>query len=175
MNRTYSYDDTLLVPQYSDIRSRAEIDISTDLGNGVVLQLPIFASPMDTICEGAMADAMGKVGASAIIHRYNSIQEQMNEINRAKPPRTIGAAIGVSGDYIERASALVDCGADFLCIDVAHGHHIMMKEALWELRLLFGDDYHLMAGNVATLEGINDLADWGDNSIRVGIGGGSIC
>lgn len=175
MNRSYSYDDVLLVPQYSDIRSRSEIDISVDLTKGVVIQLPIFASPMDTISEGAMGNAMGTAGASAIIHRYNTIQEQMNEINKVKSPRIIGAAIGITGDYLERASALVNHGADFLCVDVAHGHHIMMKEALHKLRRLFGDDYHIMAGNVATLDGINDLADWGADSVRCNIGGGSIC
>jgi IMP dehydrogenase len=175
MNKAYSYDDVLLVPQYSVIRSRAEIDISTDLSNGVILQLPILASPMDTISEGAMAEALGQAGASAIVHRYNTIEEQTAEINRAISPCIVGAAIGVSGDYIERASTLVDAGASFLCVDIAHGHHIMMKEALWELRLMFGDDYHIMAGNVATLEGINDLADWGANSVRCNIGGGSIC
>ena len=175
MNRMYSYDDVLLRPQYSDIRSRSEIDISTDLGKGVILQLPIFASPMDTISEGAMGSAMGKVGASAIIHRYNTIQEQMSEINKVNSPSIVGGAVGISGDYLERASALVNYGADFLCVDVAHGHHIMMKEALHELRKLFGDDYHIMAGNVATLDGINDLADWGADSVRCNIGGGSIC
>jgi IMP dehydrogenase len=175
MHRTYSYDDVLLVPQYSDIRSRSEIDISTNLSNGIELQLPIFASPMDTVSEAAMGIAMNQVGASAIIHRYNTIQEQTNEINKIGSPRIVGAAIGITGDYLERASALVDCGTDFLCVDVAHGHHVMVKEALYELRKLFGDDYHLMAGNVATLQGINDLADWGADSVRCNIGGGSIC
>jgi IMP dehydrogenase len=175
MHRTYSYDDVLLVPQYSDIRSRSEIDISTNLSNGIELQLPIFASPMDTVSEAAMGIAMNQLGASAIIHRYNTIQEQTNEINKIGSPRIVGAAIGITGDYLERASALVDCGTDFLCVDVAHGHHVMVKEALYELRKLFGDDYHLMAGNVATLQGINDLADWGADSVRCNIGGGSIC
>jgi len=99
----------------------------------------------------------------------------MSEVNKVESPRIIGAAIGVSGDYLERASGLVDHGADFLCVDVAHGHHIMMEEALYKLRKLFGDDYHIMAGNVATLQGINDLADWGADSVRCNIGGGSIC
>ena len=175
MNRTFSYDDVLLTPQYSDIRSRSEIDISTNLGKGVELQLPVFASPMDTISEGAMGNVMGKTGASAIIHRYNTIEEQATELSKVKPLRIVGAAIGVSGDYIDRATALVDAGATFLCIDVAHGHHIMTKEALRELRLIFGEAYHIMAGNVATLEGINDLADWGADSVRCNIGGGSIC
>jgi len=175
MNKTYSYDDVLLVPQYSDIRSRRDIDISTDLEKGVKLQLPIFASPMDTISEGAMADAMGQVGGSAIVHRYNTIEEQVREVQRVTSPAVVGAAIGISGDYMERAVELVDGGADFLCVDVAHGHHIMMKEALHWLRAKFGDNYHIMAGNVATLDSINDLTDWGANSVRCNIGGGSIC
>ena len=64
---------------------------------------------------------------------------------------------------------------DFLCVDIAHGHHILMKEALKTLRERFGDQIHIMAGNVATLEGVNDLSDWGADSVRCNIGGGSIC
>ena len=122
-----------------------------------------------------MGSAMINHGACAIIHRYNTAQEQVNELHKVSSPRIVGAAIGVSGDYLDRAGALVEAGADFLCVDVAHGHHIMMKEALHELRKLFGDHYHIMAGNVATLQGINDLADWGADSVRCNIGGGSIC
>jgi len=81
----------------------------------------------------------------------------------------------VTSDYLERAAALYDAGVRVLCVDVAHGHHIMMKNALTELRGVLGDDLHIMAGNVGTLEGFNALADWGADSIRVGIGGGSIC
>jgi IMP dehydrogenase len=175
MNKTYSYDDVLLVPQYSEIRSRSEIDISSDLGKDVKLQLPILASPMDTISETAMATAMTKAGASAIVHRYNTIDEQAHHVSRVSIPSITGGAIGVAGDYLERASALLESGATFLCIDVAHGHHILVKEALNKLRKKFGDQLHLMAGNVATLEGINDLADWGADSVRCNIGGGSIC
>lgn len=173
--QSLAYDDVLLQPQYSDIKSRSEIDISSDLSNGVELSLPIFASPMDTISEYRMAKAMSEQGASAIIHRYNSIQGQVNLLNKVESPRLVGAAVGITGDYLERAAALVESGVDLLCVDVAHGHHIMMKEALLKLRDLFGDDFHIMAGNVATLEGINDLADWGADSVRCNIGGGSIC
>lgn len=170
-----AYDDVLLQPQYSDIKSRTEINISTELGKGITLKLPIFASPMDTISESSMASAMSKCGGAAIIHRYNTIQEQAKQLNKAEAPRNVGAAIGITGDYLERAAALVEYGVGLLCVDVAHGHHIMMKEALFKLRDLFGDDLHIMAGNVATLEGINDLADWGADSVRCNIGGGSIC
>jgi len=81
----------------------------------------------------------------------------------------------VTDNFIARSKALRDAGVSFLCLDVAHGHHILMKDALRELRQVFGTGFHLMAGNVATIEGINDLADWGANSVRCNIGGGSIC
>jgi IMP dehydrogenase len=70
---------------------------------------------------------------------------------------------------------LYGAGVGFLCVDVAHGHHILVKNALQSLRDEFGDGVHIMAGNVATLEGVNDLADWGADSVRCNIGGGSIC
>tara|TARA_R110000787_G_scaffold70731_1_gene157348 strand:- start:2487 stop:3539 length:1053 start_codon:yes stop_codon:yes gene_type:complete len=187
MNKTLSYDDVLLKPQYSDIRSRNEISLYTDLGNGLHLSLPIISSPMDTISEGAMAIAMMETGGTAVIHRYNTIEEQCRIIEASvgaqtdrtltadTPSREIGAAVGVSGDYLERAMAARKAGATFICVDIAHGHHIMMKEALSSLRESLGTSYHLMAGNVATLEGINALADWGANSVRCNIGGGSIC
>jgi IMP dehydrogenase len=60
-------------------------------------------------------------------------------------------------------------------VDVAHGHHIMMKKALEELRNTFGEDIYIIAGNVCTLEGVNDVSDWGANAVRCNIGGGSIC
>jgi len=177
MQEALTYDDVLLVPQYSDIRSRSEIDISTDMGNGLRLELPIFASPMDTISEDFMAGAMSIEGGSAIIHRYNTPEEQAELVRnaRASQAENIGFAVGITGDFIQRTEECLEAGGSFVCVDVAHGHHIMMREALHGLRDAFGDDLHIMAGNVATLEGINDLADWGANSVRCNIGGGSIC
>lgn len=177
LKRGLSYDDVLLVPKYSNIESRSEIDLSIDMGKTLQLNMPIFSSPMDTISESAMALALDSAGGSAIIHRYNTIEEQTQIIsNAAKNLRhNIGAAVGIKGDYLERATAAFNAGATFICVDVAHGHHVLMKVALNRLRTMLGDDYHIMAGNVATLEGINDLADWGADSVRCNIGGGSIC
>ena len=174
-----AYDDVLLVPQYSEIRSRSEINISSFLtGAGITtrLSLPIIASPMDTVSESDMGIAMWEQGGLAIIHRYNTIEEQCAIVDRVLLGRAkAAAAIGTSGDYLDRATALYDAGVRVLCIDVAHGHHILMKEALLDLRNVFGDAVHIMAGNVATLEGYNDLVDWGADSVRCNIGGGSIC
>ena len=174
-----TYSDVLLVPQYSDIKSRAEVKLTSNLSENE-FRLPIIASPMDTISEKNMAVAMADEGGLAIIHRYNTIKEQVNIVESSKaslvnPDSPVAAAIGTSGDYLERACALYEAGVRILCVDVAHGHHILMKNALRELRATFGDKVHIMAGNIATLEGYNDLVDWGADSVRCNIGGGSIC
>jgi IMP dehydrogenase len=121
---------------------------------------------------------MSRHGSLGIVHRYNTIEEQssiVKQCNAELSSCNVGAAIGVTGDFEDRACALYDAGANVLCVDVAHGHHVSMRNALKILREVFGETAHIMAGNVATLEGFNALADWGANSIRVGIGGGSIC
>lgn len=175
MKKAYTYDDVLLVPQYSDIRSRSEVDISGNLGN-LKLTLPIISSPMDTVTEARMAETMRSEGGVGVIHRYNTIAEQCEMVTRSVDGFLgVGAAVGVTGDFVERAQALCGNGASFVCVDVAHGHHILMREALEALRKNLPEDFHIMAGNVATLEGFNDLADWGANSIKCNIGGGSIC
>lgn len=178
MKKSLSFDDVLLAPSYSDIKSRSEIDLSIDMGAGLNLELPVIASPMDSVTEDEMALAMANAGGFAIIHRYNTIEGQVKLIKKVVTenyPINVGAAIGVTGDYLERAYAIRAAGINTVCIDIAHGHHVLMKEALETLRNKFNDSLHIMAGNVATLDGFNALADWGADSIRVGIGGGSIC
>ena len=171
-----SFDDVLLVPQYSDIESRTVLSTKNSLGD-IGLDLPIISSPMDTVTELDMLVAMEMNGGLGIIHRYNSIDDQSKLVKQAKVVGVdnVGAAIGVTGDYLERAQALVEAGANVLCVDVAHGHHSMMKTALTNLRKVFGNSVHIMAGNVATGEGACALAEWGADSVRVGVGGGSIC
>jgi IMP dehydrogenase len=167
-----TYDDMLLVPQYSDITSRSEVDITSCLGYRE-FTLPIIASPMDTVSEIDMAIAMNQAGGLAVLHRYNSITEQQTMAKQVNGQ--VAAAIGVTGDYLERAEALLAAGTDILCIDVAHGHHSLVKKALETLRNEYDNDIYIIAGNVCTLEGINDVSDWGADAVRCNIGGGSIC
>ena len=178
MQQTLSYDDVLLVPQSSDITSRSQVDIGSSLDEKIHLEIPIISSPMDTITEEDMALCMSLCGGMGVVHRYNNLEDQVSIIAKTKFTNelaSIGAAVGMSGDFVERALAARAAGANVICVDVAHGHHSMMERCLKTLRDKMGDDIHIMAGNVATLEGFNALASWGADSIRVGIGGGSIC
>ncbi len=174
--RTVTFDDVLLVPQMSSIESRASIDISVNMKNVGKLSLPIVSSPMDTVTGSSMAGALGKRGVLSILHRYNTQNEQSTLLSTAKSAgaRFTGAAVGVTGDFMQRVRSLVAMGVDVICLDIAHGHHTMMKAAIEQIRKEFSS-LHIMAGNVATREAFEDLSDWGADSVRVGIGGGSIC
>jgi len=126
-----------------------------------------------------MATGMSAAGAVGVVHRYNTPTAQREHVAQflleTRGDDLIGAAIGVNGDYLERARLLFNAGVGFFCVDVAHGHHALVRHALQVLRKTFGHNIHIMVGNVATLEGVNDLADWGADSVRCNIGGGSIC
>jgi IMP dehydrogenase len=172
-----TFDDVLLVPQYSDIKSRSEVTLASELSEGIELRVPIISAPMDTVCGRLMATRLAEFGALGIVHRYNTIETQTTIVAEASDGglKNVGAAIGITGDYIERAAALIDAGATTLCLDVAHGDHVLMHVGAHNIIDKFGDKAHIMAGNIATYTGALALAQLGVDSIRVGIGGGSIC
>ena len=180
MRTALTYDDVLLVPKYSDIESRTEITLDSALDNKRTLTLPIISSPMDTVTGDVMASTMSASGGLGIIHRYNTPDEQATIVAIAKKIANtvgngnsiIGAAVGVSGDYLDRARKLAHAGVDVICIDIAHGHHILMQKAIRDVRTVVGNRIHIMAGNVATREGYEDLCRWGADSVRANVGSG---
>lgn len=183
IKNTVCFDDVLLVPQYSDIKSREEISLSTKLGKHK-FRLPIISSPMDTVTETSMALAMFGHGGLGVIHRYNTSKEQCELVREVAATleetgdsniSKISAAVGTSEGFLNRIRFLHECGVRIFCIDVAHGHHTLVESAIKDLRDVFGDSVTIMAGNVATPQAFEDLSDWGADAIRVGIGGGSIC
>ena len=122
MKETVSYDDVLLVPKYSEIESRSQIDIGSNLDDNIRLDLPVISSPMDTVTEEKMALTMHEFGGLGLIHRYNSIEDQVAHAALAcfeNDDANVGAAIGMTGDFEERALALRSVGIKVLCVDVS--------------------------------------------------------
>ncbi len=111
----------LLLPQYSDIKSRSEVTLSSKISEGIELRVPIIASPMDTVCGTTMSKKMAEFGGLGIIHRYNSIDKQVAMVSEASDDgnKTVGAAIGITGDYLHRARELISAGASVLCLRTA--------------------------------------------------------
>ncbi len=87
--------------------------------------------------------------------------------------RPLCAAVGVKGDYLERAQELVNNGCNVLFIDIAHGHHKLMSNAISKLK--GENNVEVVAGSVATAEGVRFLCEQGADSVRIGVGNGSLC
>ena len=302
LEKGLSYDDVLLVPQKSSVTSRRNICTKTKLTRNIELNIPLVSSNMDTVTESDMAIAMAQLGGIGIIHRFNTIEQQLREVEKVKrnrnaiienpltispqcsmaqakeimedynikgllvidehnklcgiltsrdirfsPPEStivselmtpheklvvgkagitvneakellikhrieklplinndgtlaglitgkdihtkaenpnalvdkngrlmVGAAIGVLGDALERAQALVNAGVDVLVIDIAHGHSNLALTTLKKVKKAF-PSVDVIAGNVATPEGTRELIEAGADGIKVGVGPGSIC
>lgn len=294
-----TFDDVLLVPKRSPIVSRMQTDLRTKLSRKISLNIPIVSANMDTVTESGMAIALAREGGIGIIHRFMTIQDQVDEILKVKrsesviieqpytikPDATVqearnmmlehgvsgllvedggklagiitrrditfeknmkrkaselmtkdvitakagttieqakeilhdnrveklpviddkrkivglitskdilkmdqyphaskdkkgrllvGAAVGVKGDYLDRAEALLEAGADVLVVDIAHGHSENAINTVRMIKKAFPQS-ELIAGNVATGEGAQDLIRAGVDAVKVGVGSGSIC
>ena len=92
--------------------------------------------------------------------------------NKGRP--LVGAAVGVKGDFLERSESLLDAGADILVVDIAHGHSENALSTVRNIKKAF-PDCELIAGNIATAQGAEDLIKAGVDAVKVGVGSGSIC
>jgi IMP dehydrogenase len=298
-----TFDDVLLSPKFSSVKSRKDVDTGTRFSRGIKLAIPIVSANMDTVTESRMAIAMARLGGIGVIHRFLTIQEEVAEVVKVKrsegvvieDPITLGpdktvkeawgvigehdiggivivdgrrkvlglvtrrditleddlnrslrevmtprkdlitapravsldqakrvlhenkieklplvdrkgrlaglitskdilkrkqfpsatkdakgrlrvaAAVGVKGDYLQRAERLLKAGADALVVDIAHGHSEHAVETLRAIRKSLGGEAQLVGGNVATAKGALDLIKAGADSVKVGVGSGSIC
>ncbi len=297
-----TFDDVLLVPRRSTIHSRAEVSTDTWLVPGIHLSIPILSANMDTVTETRMAIAMSQLGGIGILHRFMSVDDQAECVERVKrseslvveSPLTIspeasveqarlrmdvdgvgglmvideenhllgiitkrdvllapqddiplrqvmtprerlitasqdetivearrtlykhrieklplvdkeghlaglitaqdiikieehpeatkdgrgrlrvGAAVGVRPEDMERAIRCQAAGVDVLVVDIAHGHSEHVIQMVQKLKHRF-PNLPIIAGNVATAQGVNDLVEAGADAVKVGVGSGSIC
>jgi IMP dehydrogenase len=167
-----TFNDVLLIPEHSDIKSRDEIDITTDF-LGLRLN-PIIAAPMDYVINVPVMKILIDNGYYGILHRfgeyegdkYREAQELMwsNRLN-------YGVAIGAKSNL---NNLDLPIWAHSVCIDVAHGDHSLVVDKIKKIKELY-PGMRIIAGNVATASGFQRLALAGADAIRVGIGPGSAC
>jgi IMP dehydrogenase len=286
-----TFDDVLLIPKRSPIISRSQTNLKTRLSRNINLNTPVISANMDTVTESPMAIALAREGGIGIIHRFMTIQEQVDEVLKVKRSESVsidssvgyakkimkdfgisglliekdkklagivtkrdllfetnfennisavmskdvvfaelgtsiekakyilhknrieklpiidkdkqiiglitskdilkmeefpnaskdkkgrllvGAAVGVKGDYLERTEALLDAGADVMVVDIAHGHSDNAINCVHLIKKAF-KDCELIAGNIATGQGTEDLIRAGVDAVKVGVGSGSIC
>ncbi len=175
-SRGLTFDDVLIVPAKSAVRSRRDPSLATRLTKNFKIETPVISANMDTVTESGMAIAMAGLGGFGILHRFIAIEEQVLQIKKMKESSVtiISASIGVGEEFKSRAQALIQAGVQILTIDIAHGHSVQMMETMKWLK----DSYpmiDLIAGNIATPEAAEDLIAAGADAIKVGIGPGSMC
>jgi IMP dehydrogenase len=172
-----TFDDVLLVPRRSGIRSRQDVSLRTRLSRNHELAIPVLAANMDTVCEGDMALALARLGGIGIIHRFLAVGDQADMVRQVKKAGTellAGAAVGTDHDLDDRPARLVEAGVDVLVLDIAHGHADHAIDAIRRLKQRF-PHVDVIAGNVATATGALDLVEAGADAVKVGVGPGGVC
>jgi len=170
-----SYGDVLLVPQRSPVDSRSDVDLSTRLTPSVELASPLVSAAMDTVTEAELAIELARAGGMGVLHRFLTVDEQATQVEQvAATGSPVAAAVGINEDYIARSAALAAAGVDALVVDVAHGH---LERTITAVETIADEfpDVDIVAGNVATPAGVEDLAAAGADCVKVGIGPGSHC
>lgn len=168
-----TFDDILLVPQYSEVASRKDVDLGTELF-GVTFNMPICSANMDTVTGPEMATIMEKLGGFGVHHRYCQPSEILSWILSAKKQgmRVIVPSIGIKPEEYQIALDYVAAGATAICVDIAHGDSKHMIEMVAKLAQA---GVKVIAGNVATYDAALGLAIAGADAIKVGVGPGSMC
>jgi IMP dehydrogenase len=176
-----TFDDVFLIPKYSNIEHRAEVSTKTQILPSFTLDVPFVSANMDTVTEHKMAFSMMEHGGVGILHRYLSIENMLEQIelynaelatHKVSPKAPFIVSIGAN-DF-ERVKAAYTAGIRNFCIDVAHGHHLLVERCIQKLKELYSD-IGIIAGNVCTYQGAYDLFKWGADCVKVGVGPGSVC
>jgi IMP dehydrogenase len=121
-----------------------------------------------------VVDKQGRLTGLITIKDIEKIKKYPNACKDSFGRLRVGAAVGVGSDMEERAEALLKAGADILLIDTSHGHSQNVLDSVRRLKSTF-KEVEVIAGNVATAEGAEDLVKAGVDGVKIGIGPGSIC
>ena len=170
-----TFDDVTLAPNYSEILP-SETNTSIKLSKNLTLKIPLISSAMDTVTEGSMATAIAEKGGIGVIHRNLSIEKQIFEIKKVKQKKLlVGAAVGASSEEHRRAKRILKENLDLIVVDTAHAHTKKVSDIIKMIVKTKPKKTTLCAGNIATAEAAKFLIKLGVDTIKVGIGPGSIC
>ncbi len=190
IKESYSFDDVLIEPSYSNIIPK-EADITTRLTKKITLKIPLISAAMDTVTEHEMAIKMALFGGIGAIHKNLSVDLQCKEVSKVKKHKVdilkdqkacvdddnnlrVVAAVGTGEDAIQRVEALMKVNVDAIAIDTSHGHSQNVIDTIKEIKKLY-PQAEIIAGNIATKDAALALLYAGADTLKVGIGPGSIC
>ncbi len=170
----FDYDNILLLPRKCVVGSRSECDTSVQLGPHR-FALPVVPANMKTVIDESIAELLARSGHFYVMHRF-----EIDAPAFARRMRDAGLVVSISSgvkdadrDVIDRLAA-EGLGADYITIDIAHGHAESVRQMIGHIRQRLPQAF-IIAGNVGTPEGVIDLENWGADATKVGIGPGKVC
>ena len=173
--KALNYSEVCLLPKYSECEQRNHC-ITEAVLCGKPFGLPVIPANMKAVVDKRQCEWLSKNHYFHIMHRFDiDVQHFIEEANRDMWP-IISASLGVKPQDQQIVSNLKASGArlDFLTLDIAHGHLSLMQRMIRYCKKKLPDT-KIIAGNVATPQGVKDLATWGADIVKVGIGQGSPC
>ena len=174
--RALQYKDICLLPKYSFVWSRSDCSTSVILGK-TQFKLPVIPANMKAVINTDLARWMSEFGYFYIMHRFDHNIIDFVRLANAEDWQTISISVGVQEHdekIIEMISENDILRVDYITIDIAHGHSDRMQTMIRFIRDKLPHVY-LIAGNVATSDGVYDLSCWGADMVKVGIGQGNVC
>ncbi len=170
MKKALTFDDVALVPQYNNVPSRTEPTLETWLTKSLKLQLPLLAANMESVISEDLADVLLQYGGMPIFHRFCDLEIQKKWVKKYKEKTFVSCGL----HKLDEVRSLLDLGALGVCIDIAHGHSEPMLKFVAEVKRTHPESA-VIAGNVCTAMGYNDLVNAGADAVKVGVGPGAAC
>ena len=170
----FDYDNILLLPRKCRVQSRSECDPSVEFG-GRRFVLPVVPSNMKTVLDAPIAEFLAASGHFYVMHRFD-----LDNVAFARRMRDRGLFVSLSSGVKPNDFAAIDqlaaegLGADYITIDIAHGHSDSVRAAIEHIKKRLPGTF-VIAGNVATPEAVIDLENWGADATKVGVGPGKVC
>ena len=171
MDLGLTFDDVALVPQFNNVPSRTEPDLSTWLTKDLKVSMPLVPANMDTVIGSELARIILGNGGIPIFHRFASSEEQIAWVQQCAGMAFISCGIKEDSEVVEIIEKAQPLG---ICIDVAHGHSQKMFQILELLKTRF-PTLQIIAGNICTAMAYQDLVNAGADAVKVGIGPGAAC
>ena len=170
----FDYENVLLLPRRCAVRSRTECDPSVEFG-GRRFAIPVVPANMRTVVDDSICEVLAASGHFYIQHRFD-----LDAVAFARKMREKNLFVSISVGVQEQDKQLVDTlaaeklGADYITIDIAHGHADSVRDMIRHIKAKLPDTF-VIGGNVGTPDGVMDLERWGADATKVGIGPGKVC